>query len=186
MNIDTETQLSTKTVRLHWLIAIIMIALLGTGVYMVENEAYVLYDLHKSIGLVVFVFAIYRVAWRLSNGWPSTLGSPSGFMHGLAKTVHYALLISTVLLPISGIVMSAMGGYGVPFFGFELVSANPNPDKPGEMIAINGPLAGIAHDVHGLVGNIIIFIVLLHIVGALKHHIIDKDGTLRRMLGQKI
>ncbi|MCG8428633.1 MAG: cytochrome b/b6 domain-containing protein, partial [Chromatiales bacterium] len=64
--------------------------------------------------------------------------------------------------------------------------ANPDPNNPTEVLALNGPLAGIAHEAHHYAGYAIIAGVVLHVVGALKHHIIDKDGTLGRMLGAKI
>ncbi len=180
----TQHQLSTKTRTLHWLIALAMILLLSTGIYMVENEAYALYGLHKSLGLIIFFFALYRVFWRARRGWPEALGNPSVFMHALAKTVHYLLIIGTVLLPISGLLMSAMGGYGIPLFGLDLIAANPDPNKPGEMIPINGTIAYLAHSTHGFAGNVVILALLLHIAGAFKHHLIDKDNTLGRMLGK--
>ena len=82
--------------------------------------------------------------------------------------------------------MSALSGHGVEFFGLELVARNPNPDNPKEMIPHNGAIAGIAHELHVIAGYMIIVGVLLHIVAALKHHVVDKDGTLRRMLGARI
>ncbi len=186
MNLDNSTKLSRKTISLHWLIAFTMIGLLASGVYMVENEDYSIYGIHKSIGVFIVIFALWRVIWRVRNGWPSTLGNPSPMMHGLAKAVHYLLIIGTVLLPLSGFVMSSMGGYGVAVFGLELVAANPDPANPQEMIAINGALAGFAHSLHQLAGNLLIAGVLLHLLGAIKHHLLDKDGTLRRMLGAEL
>ena len=183
---DTLSKFTKKTVALHWIVAIVFIALLIIGIYMVENEAYELYGIHKSVGVIILLFAIYRVIWRMSNGFPKPLGSPSPSMHKLAKFVHYLLIIGTILMPISGIIMSAMGGYGVAVFGLELVAANPDPSNPMEMIAINESIAFIAHTVHGLGGNILMLAVILHIAGALKHHIIDKDGTLKRMLGNEL
>ncbi len=86
-------------------------------------------------------------------------------------------------MPISGFIMSAIGGHGVDFFGMELAARNPDPTDPKEVIALNGPLAGIAHNMHEIAGKAIFVGVILHVVGALKHHMIDKDGTLRRMFG---
>ena len=186
MQLDTSSKFSHKTIMLHWLIGITMLALLGTGIYMVEYEAFALYGIHKSIGILVFVFAVWRVLWRLRNGWPTVLGNNSALMHGVAKVVHYLLLIGTVLMPLSGFIMSVMGGYGAAVFGLELVAANPDPAKPGEMIALNGPVAGIAHEIHHLAGYLLIAGVVLHLAGAFKHHLVDKDGTLRRMLGAQV
>jgi len=186
MNLDTPAKFSSSTVVLHWIIGLTMLGLLGSGIYMTEFEVYALYDWHKSIGILIFVFAVWRVMWRLRNGWPTTVGETSDLMHGVAKLVHYLLLIGTVLLPLSGFIMSSMGGYGAAVFGFELVAANPDPANPAEMIPINGAIAGIAHETHHLSGYIILAGVLLHLAGAFKHHLINQDGTLRRMLGAEV
>ena len=54
------------------------------------------------------------------------------------------------------------------------------------MIPINGPFAGTAHETHEIAGKVMFVAFLLHVVGALKHHFMDKDGTLKRMLGKRI
>ena len=70
-------------------------------------------------------------------------------------------------------------------FGFELVAANPDPADPTKVIPHNGALAGMAHTAHGVVGTVMVVAVVLHIAGAWKHHLVDKDNTLKRMLGLK-
>lgn len=186
MKLDTPSKLSPNTLLLHWIVAIMMIVLLGSGIYMEENEAFALYPWHKSFGVLITAFVMLRVLWRIKNGWPTPVSDYSSIEKLLSKVVHYLLIIGTVLMPISGFMMSAMGGHGVDFFGLELVARNPDPANPKEVIALNGTLAGIGHRMHGLGGNLIIAGVALHIVGALKHHMIDKDGTLRRMLGASV
>ncbi|OAD20956.1 cytochrome b561, partial [Candidatus Thiomargarita nelsonii] len=96
------------------------------------------------------------------------------------------LIIGTVLIPISGFMMSAMGGHGVDLFGLELVAHNANPMNPPEVIPLNASLAQIGHTLHYWAGYILIAAVVLHVIGAFKHHIIDKDGTLQRMLGAEV
>jgi cytochrome b561 len=89
-------------------------------------------------------------------------------------------------MPISGFMLTAMGGHGVPFFGGELIARNPDPANPQEVVALNATLAEVGHALHGWGGYLIIGAVVLHVVGALKHHLIDRDGTLRRMLGAEV
>lgn len=186
MEMDTYTKLSGNTLILHWVVAIMMIILLATGIYMEENEVLVLYPWHKSFGITITLFVVLRIIWRIKNGWLSPVRDYTKFEKRLSIIVHYLLIIGTALMPISGFMMSALGGYGVELFGLELVARNPDPSDPKEVIPLNGAVAGFAHNAHGVGGNIIIIAVVLHLVGALKHHIIDKDGTLRRMLGAEV
>jgi len=65
MSSNTSHSLDRQTVILHWLVGLAMLMLLGTGVYMTENEVYALYDLHKSVGTLIFLLAAWRVLWRI-------------------------------------------------------------------------------------------------------------------------
>lgn len=163
-----------------------MITLLSTGVFMAETSTYALYPWHKSFGVVIALFVIVRVFNRIKNGWPAPVRDYSTLEKTLSHAVHWLLIIGTVMMPISGFLMSALGGHGVDLFGLELVARNPDPTNPKEVIAHNGAIAGFAHSIHHWAGYAIIAGVGLHIAGALKHHIVDKDGTLRRMLGQVV
>lgn len=186
MKLDTPEKLSHNTLLLHWIVGLLMIGLLASGVYMTEAEVYALYPWHKSLGVLIALFVVLRVAWRVRNGWPKAVGDYSSIEKLLSKLVHYLLLLGTVLMPLSGFLMSAMGGHGVELFGLELVARNPDPQNPQEVVPLNGALAGVAHEVHFLAGYAIIAGVVLHVVGAYKHHLVDRDGTLRRMLGAEV
>ena len=186
MQIDTESKLGGNTLILHWAVGIIMIILLATGVFMKETEAYALYPWHKSFGVLIILPVILRILWRIKTGWPPPVREYKEIEKKLSKFIHYLLLTGTVLLPISGFMMSAMGGHGVKLFGLELVARNPDPLNPQEVIALNGSIAGIAHELHEIAGYIVIIAVILHIAGVLKHHILDRDGTLLRMLWVKV
>lgn len=186
MNNDTRSKLSRTTVLLHWIVAIGVMGMLTIGVYMAKNEVYALYPWHKSFGQVIFVFAVAQVAWRLKNGWYEPIREYPRMEQLLARTVHYSLLIGVLLMPIFGFLMSVCGGNGVAFFGLELVARNPDPANLSKVIPLNGPIAGFTRTAHWVLGYYLIAAVVLHILGALKHHLIDKDGTLRRMLGEKV
>ena len=186
MNGDSREKLSATTICLHWIVAVLTIGLLTVGVYMVETKGFWLYPWHKSFGVTLGLFVILRVLWRIKNGWPEHVGDYTSIEQFLAKLVHYLLIIGTVLMPISGFLMSAMGGHGVAVFGWELFHHNPDPTDPSKVIPINGTVAGIAHSLHWIAGYSIIAGVVLHVVGAVKHHVVDKDGTLRRMFGRRV
>lgn len=89
-------------------------------------------------------------------------------------------------MPVSGFLMSALGGRGLDVFGLEIVALNADPLNPNEVIAYNETIANLGHSVHHWLGYILIATVALHVFGALKHHVIDKDGTLKRMFGKQI
>lgn len=180
---DTYHKLSKQTVFLHWTIAIGMIALLAIGIYMHETKSFFLYDWHKSFGVLILFFVVWRIVWRMKNGWLEPVRQYTPAEITLSKTVHWLLIIGTLLMPISGMMMSGLGGYGIPFFGLELVASNPNPEDPSKMIPLNAPLAQAGKVIHSWAGDILIGAIALHIAGALKHHMIDKDNTLNRMKG---
>ncbi len=183
---DTPTQLSPVTRILHWIVAVTIIGLLASGVYMTQLDAYSVYPWHKSFGILISVFVLARVIWRIHNGWPVPIGNRKALEQLAAKVVHYMLIIGSIVMPLSGMLMSGLGGHGLSIFGFELLARNIDPANPTGVLPINKDIAQLAHIVHGWAAYILLAAVLLHIAGALKHHVIDKDNTLRRMLGLKM
>ena len=181
---DTKQKLSPTSIFLHWIVAVTIIGLLALGIYMEENEAYQFYDLHKSIGALIFLVIIARVVWRIKQGWPEPASDYKKIEHLMSKVVHYVLLIGSVIIPMSGLMMSWGGGHELAVFGLEVWGPNHDPVSPEETMARSDAIGGLGHQLHGLISNIVIAAIVLHIVGALKHHIVDKDATLKRMLGK--
>lgn len=183
---DTKQKLSPITIGLHWFVGLAFMAVLAVGFYMEMNEAYGLYPLHKSFGALLFFFVMIRVVWRVINGWPVPLKDDNKMELLVAKVVHWMLILGTILMPLSGMVMSAAGGRGVFIFGFELISRNPDPANPDKIMPINEALAGFAHSAHGVIGIVIAVAILAHIAGAIKHHHVFKNDTLLRMKGKEV
>lgn len=183
---DSQNKLSPLTVALHWLIGLTIITMMSVGIFMEEYEVMFLYPIHKSFGVIIFAFIGIRVVMRLANGWPPPVTEYQALQQKLAKLVHWTLLIATLLFPISGMLMSGVGGHGIAVFGFELVAKNIDPSNIEKVLPLNGELAEIGHEVHEWLGTIMIFVISLHVLAALKHHYFDKDGTLRRMMGKEI
>ena len=179
----TTTSLSATTKSLHLIIALGMITLIGVGIYMEEFEVYALYDLHKSFGALILLFALPRVLWRIKKGWPTPVGEAAKFQLLIAKAIHWILIISTLLYPISGLMMSIGGGHGFSFFGIEIVAEIVN--AAGDVVPVNEAAGNLGHSIHGLITYLVIGAIALHVVGAFKHHIIDKDETLKRMFSFK-
>lgn len=186
MTPDTQEKLSPITISLHWIVGLTIITLLGVGLYMSNTHAYSLYPIHKSVGVCIFAVILLRVIWRIKNGWPQPAGQYKKIEQLVSKVVHYTLLIGSVIIPVSGMMMSGLGGHGIHVFGLELMARNVDPNDMSKVIPINGDLAGLGSNLHEYVSYLVIGAIILHVAGAYKHHIINKDGTLKRMLGAKI
>ncbi|MGI9386070.1 MAG: cytochrome b, partial [Methyloligellaceae bacterium] len=178
---DRKEKLSPVTIGFHWLVAIAIISLIAFGLYIEDlprgpwkSE---LIGIHKLIGFAVVLVALPRILWRWRNGWPVHVGDYRSWEKSLSKIVHWVLIIATVAMPVSGMMYSLGLGYPVPVLG--LCEIGPWPQK-------NQTVADLGEFIHRNGGNALIAIVVLHIAGALKHHVIDKDGTLRRMLGARV
>jgi cytochrome b561 len=184
---DTREQLSPLSVGLHWLIGLTMIGMVIFGLVLEDmhpadaagkaSKSYLI-GLHVSIGVLVLVFATWRLARRIRLGLPEHVGIYKAWELGLAKAIHYFLLFATLAMPISGIVMTIGRARPVEFFGLPLI--------PKLLAEKNVLLTNAGGATHAILGKLILLAVALHIAGALKHHIVDRDGTLRRMLGARI
>lgn len=180
---NNSRSLSRTTLTLHWIIAVGMISLTALGIYMEEFEAEHLFDIHISFGALILIAVLPLLVWRYKEGWPKAVGEYTRIEHISGKIMHWVLLITTVMMPVSGLLMAIGGGYGLHIFGLELVAETPDPSNSGEALALSPFLAELGDSLHGLGGNILPLAIALHVVGAFKHHLIDKDETLRRMLG---
>ncbi len=181
---DSKEKLSYVTLVLHWLIASIIIILL-----VVEMDYPIL---HKSLGLLIIIPVIVRIYWRSKNGYLPKANSINKndsyksikFELLLAKASHWFLIIGSLSLPLSGVLISIYGGYGLSLFGLALLA--PNQDSTESLIIpLNQDISILAQDIHSIISNMLIIILALHVAGALKHHFIYKDKTLYRMLGIK-
>lgn len=176
--------LSRRTIALHWLLALAMIAMSGAGLYMANFEVWALYPIHKSIGILILLPALLRAVWRLREGWPAALGHSSALQQRAAQAVHWMLLLSTLAMPLSGMMYSGASGHGFGIFGLQLLPEQPDPGRPGEVLPLHAGLSDLAQNLHSLFGYLLIAALLLHVAGALKHQLLDRDGTLSRMLGR--
>ncbi len=174
---DRGARFGAVSVFNHWIIAIAIIVMLAIGQVMDDdNPQSFLLGLHKSIGVFVLLFGLWRVLWRLVWRFPDDVCAMPAWQKTAASAVHWALLIAIVVMPLSGYIGATTGGGTASFFGiFDL----PNPGE-------SKWISEIAFSVHGILANILIALIVVHILAALKHHLIDRDGTLNRMLGRDI
>lgn len=171
-NSDTRFGLVAKL--LHWIIALLIISLLCVGLYMTSHpktpQKMDLYGIHKEFGILVLILALSRVLWRLTNTIPRLL-LPQ-WEQFAARLSHLVLYVLMIAMPLSGWLMSSAAGYTPSFFGILL----PN------LLAPNEGLRDIFAVAHEWLGYSLIAVIILHASAALKHHFIDKNDILKRML----
>lgn len=178
----TESLPLTAVTRwLHGIIAVGVLSMLAYGFVMEELEFAGAVLLHISFGLTLLLLIAARTVRRLAIGWPQANLNHSLFQRRLARTVQWLLLIATLLMPLSGLLMASMSGWGLQWFGVELMAWSPDPNQPGEVIAVSEFWLGVGHELHEYTAFILLAGIGLHLAGALKHHFGDRDDTLRRM-----
>ena len=175
--LNTPESYGLVTIMLHWLIAITIIALFVLGLWMVELDYYDAWyrrapALHKAIGILLFLVVLLRMGWHISSSRPRSLGK--GYEVMMARWVHRLLLTLPLLVMFSGYLISTADGSSVDVFSLFRV--------PPLISDIEGQ-EDIAGDIHFVLAIMLIVIASLHLLAALKHHFIDRDATLGRMLG---
>ncbi|WP_338485483.1 cytochrome b [Pseudomonas trivialis] len=166
---------------LHWGVALTVFGLFGLGLWMVGLDYYDGWrkhgpELHKSIGITLFAIMLVRVVWRLLSPPPPALASYSRMTRIGAAFGHAFLYVGLFAVMIAGYLISTADGVGIPVFGlFEIPAlVSGLPDQ-----------ADTAGWVHLYLVWVLVVFAGLHGVAALKHHFIDRDVTLLRMLGRK-
>jgi len=128
------------------------------------------FNLHKSIGVTILALVIIRILWRFTHTPPALLSSYKSWERKLATGAHHLLYLLMVVLPLSGVLMALNSKYGIKWFGMPFITGSDNKSARDFWV-----------QVHEFIGLILLFIIVLHILGALKHKFIDKDETLNRM-----
>ncbi len=198
---DTPEGYGLITRTLHGSVAFLMIGNFALGLLGEEEEgSNLVYDLHVSLGLLTGVLVVIWILWRLVNPKPEPL-SRSPLERSLARGVHVALLLLPLLIVASGIGGILGDGRPLTFFGVELAAGPPAssaPALPGAPFLRDGWFEEVAYEeeegeaeggafwgeLHELLAQPLFLLLLaLHLAGVLKHHLVDRDRTLERMLG---
>ena len=175
----------------HWLTALLIFTALPLG-WFAENLAHAindptipttesdiaraarLFSIHKTIGVTVFFVALARILWALTQTKPGLLNADNKPEAFAAETVHWMLYASLVLVPLTGWVHHASAeGYAPILWPF-------GQNLP--LVPKSAELAEVSANLHWLFMLVLVASLALHIAGALKHHVVDRDSTLRRML----
>jgi cytochrome b561 len=173
---NTKDSFGIISIAIHWLMALLIIGLLVEGLYMTRISISVqklkLYGLHKEFGVLVLMLVIVRLIWRIANTNPS-LDSLIYLERLAARSMHIAFYILMFLLPITGWIISSAAGLPVSFFGLFLLPDLVHPDAYVQQLFT---------EIHQWLAYALILAISGHVAAALKHHFIDKDTILKRML----
>ena len=194
---NNNTKYTNIAITLHWLIGIAILFMFILGWFMTElpkesakttsfdifnlglmtwevakeeSPRAFYFNLHKSIGLTILMLIVLRMYWRFTHRPPAFLNSMKLWEKRLAKATHHSLYLLMFLIPLSGIIMSAGSKYGIKWFGLKVI---PGFDDKA--------IRELFFEFHEIFGLLLLLLLIFHILGAIKHSIIDKDGTLRRM-----
>ncbi|ENN7017712.1 cytochrome b [Enterobacter ludwigii] len=177
---NTSRRYGIISISLHWIFAIAVYAMFGLGLWMVRLSYYDGWyhqapELHKSIGVLLMMGLVIRVIWRHISPPPAAPKTHSKFTRISAVAAHITLYALLFALLISGYLISTAEGKPISVFGIFDVPAT---------LADAGSQADIAGVIHLWLAWSVVILSVLHGLAALKHHFIDKDDTLKRMLGR--
>ncbi len=161
---------------LHWLMALLLVTAFSVGLYMADlpfsPQRLKLYNWHKWAGVTILSLAVLRLLWRLSHRPPADIPMPA-WQARAAHLTHSLLYGLFFAVPLVGWAYSSAAGFPIVWFG-----VLPLPD----FVPVDKALAESLKPWHGYLAWTLAVLVVLHLAGALKHHFIDRDGLLRRML----
>jgi cytochrome b561 len=178
MPVAARTRYDTVAMSLHWLIAALLIFMLFFGEELMETEdggSTFGPSLHASIGSAILLLSVFRLVWRLINPPPDYPASMAPWERMASSVTHLLFYVLLIGIPLTG-------WLATPKFlseeevtaGLTLFGAFPLPGAP----SLGLPMKGL----HEIGSNLGIGLLALHVLAALKHHFINRDDVLRRML----
>ena len=170
----------------HWITALVVIGLFTLGLWMVDLTYYSEWyktapDIHRSIGLLLAILVLTRIIWRFMNLQPEPLSTHKAWEIKSAHLAHWLLYVALFAMFITGYLISTAKGKPVEVFNWFSIPALVT----GEQLGIEN-LEDKVGEVHELIAYFLIGTASIHALAALKHHFVDKDSTLLRMLGKSV
>jgi cytochrome b561 len=178
---SAQARYSTVAIVLHWLLGISIFAMFAIGIYMSDLPfsplRLKLYNYHKWAGITFLILSVLRLVWRLLNKPPALPKAIEQAMPNWQTKVyhatHYALYALFFAVPLIGWAYSSAAGFPIVLFG-----VLPLPD----FMSVDKEFAKQIKELHEISAFALVGLAILHIGAALKHHFIDKDGLVSRML----
>lgn len=177
-----STRYGSVAMLLHWIIASLVLFMLWFGHYISDlpkNSAWRQEALHwhHSLGLTVLILTVIRIAWRLFNRGPDPMPTMRGWELWLMKTVHYWFYIILVLLPLAGWAAASTSPLdnSINFYNFfQWPSFLGMPRR--------ADFNDVFFEMHEFLGHVMIALIVIHLLGVLKHTFVTKDKILKRIL----
>ena len=177
---NTTSSWGWISILMHWLSALVIIGLFALGLWMVDLTYYddwyrTAPNLHRSVGILLFIATVLRLAWTKTNVTPSVLQNHKTWERQAAHIAHVAMYVVLFAIMISGYLISTADGRSIHVFDWFEIPASLHGLKNQE---------DIAGEIHFILAVSLITLAAIHAAGALKHHFIDRDNTLRRIIGK--
>jgi cytochrome b561 len=181
MSLSSSKRYTRTAMLLHWVLAVLILGTFVVGLY-VSDLPFSLRKLqminwHKWAGVTILVLSVARLLWRVTHRPPGLPAAIDLHMPGWQKAAyhatHHLLYLLFFVVPLAGWAYSSAKGFPVVWFG-----VLPLPD----LVAKNDELAKLLWTVHEWSAYALIALVALHVAAAVKHHFVDRDGLLERML----
>lgn len=175
---NTSASYGWLAIVIHWSAALAVLGLFALGFWMVDLTYYDEWyrrapNIHRSIGILLFALMVFRLLWRFSAASPNPVATHKRWEALSARAAHVVLYVLVFVAMVSGYLISTADGSSISVFDWF------------EVPSITGQIKGLedtAGQVHYWSTWALVGLTLVHAAGALKHHFIDRDETLRRML----
>jgi cytochrome b561 len=167
---------TSTAIVLHWVLALAILSSFGLGLYMADLpfslQRVKLYNWHKWAGVTILALSAVRLLWRLTHRPPPDAAMPS-WQATASRLAHRALYVLFFAVPIAGWAYSSAAGFPIVWFG-----VLPLPD----LLPADKALAEAVKPLHEILAWALVVVAAIHVVAALKHQFIDRDGLIARML----
>ena len=173
---NTKASWGSLSKALHWIIVLLIVnqwLIAERAEHLTFSAKIAALGWHKSFGMTILLLAVVRLIWRLVNPTPDLTQETKPWERALARLSHVLLYGLIFAIPISGWLMSS--AKNIPVSWFKLFQW---PD----LVAPDKAFAQSMNDLHGNLFTALLVVAALHIAGALKHHFIDRNDVLKRML----
>lgn len=161
----------------HWAIAILVIMnwrIAEAAEHLEGPTASAVWNYHKAWGMLILVLTLGRIGWKLAHPGPPFQAHHAAWERALARAVHFTFYVLLLAMPLAGWLANSLAQRTIDFFGLFTIPALP--------VGANKDLGGQIFDIHAATGTFLLLLVALHILGVVKHLVIDRDGELFRML----